>query len=73
MLSISPKIDPMLNLAASGGLVVFLDRIDMGRWLVALRNNDATKAFNYGAYIGNRYKDFPALFGAAGTPSRQDK
>jgi hypothetical protein len=53
----------MLNLAASCCLVVLLDRIDMGRWSVALRNNDATKAINYGAYTGNRYKDFPALFG----------
>jgi hypothetical protein len=39
-------------------LVVFLDPIETGGWLVTLENNGSTEAFNYGVYIGNRYKNF---------------
>jgi hypothetical protein len=52
------EVDAMLNLAVAHGLVVFLDPIETGGWLVTLQNNGTTKAYNYGVYLGNRYKSF---------------
>jgi hypothetical protein len=52
------RVDSMVNLAATYNLVVFLDPIETGGWLVTLENNGSAKAFNYGVYIGNRYKTF---------------
>ena len=52
------RVDSMVNLAATYNLVVFLDPIETGGWLVTLENNGSTKAYNYGVYIGNRYKNF---------------
>ena len=52
------RIDSMVNTASTYKLIVFLDPIETGSWLVTLRNNGSTKAFNYGVYIGNRYKNF---------------
>jgi len=52
------RVDSMLNLAATYNQVVFLDPIETGGWLVTLENNGGTKAYNYGVYIGDRYKNF---------------
>jgi hypothetical protein len=41
--------------------VVFLDPIETGGCLVTLENNGATNAYNYGVYIGTRYKNFPNI------------
>src|SRR3984893_2001010 len=49
----------MINLAAQYGITVFLDPIETGGWLSILRYNGTAKAFNYGVYVGNRYKKFP--------------
>jgi len=51
-------VDSMVNLAATYNLVVFLDPIETGGWLVTLENNGSTDAYNYGVYLGNRYKNF---------------
>ncbi|HJZ79387.1 MAG TPA: DUF4038 domain-containing protein, partial [Pyrinomonadaceae bacterium] len=53
--------DATINLASSYGINLFLDPIETGGWLVTLRNNGNTKAFNYGVYLGNRYKTFPNI------------
>jgi hypothetical protein len=42
-------------------MVVILDPIDTEGWLPALRSNGADKAFSYGQYLGNRYKEFPNI------------
>ena len=55
------RVDNMLNLAATHNLVVFLDPIETGGWLVTLENNGTTNAFNYGVYVGTRYKNFPNI------------
>ena len=55
------RVDSMLTLASTNNLVVFLDPIETGGWLVTLENNGTTNAFNYGAYIGTRYKNFPNI------------
>ena len=53
------RADDMINLAAQYGITVFLDPIETGGWLSILRYNGTAKAFNYGVYVGNRYKKFP--------------
>jgi uncharacterized repeat protein (TIGR03803 family) len=60
------KLDALVRLAASYGLVVVLDPIETGGWLVTLENNGATKAYNYGAFLGSRYKDFPNIVWESG-------
>jgi hypothetical protein len=56
----------MLNLAAAHGLVVFLDPIETGGWLVTLESNGTNRAYNYGVYLGNRYKNFPNIVWLSG-------
>jgi hypothetical protein len=60
------QLDALINLAAADGLVVVLDPIETGGWLPTLRNNGPTNAFNYGAYLGNRYKNFTNLIWQSG-------
>ena len=52
------QVDTMLNLAAQNNMVVLLGPIETGGWLDVLRSNGTTKAYNYGVYLGNRYKNF---------------
>jgi Protein of unknown function (DUF4038)/Putative collagen-binding domain of a collagenase len=58
------EIDAMINLAKTYNLVVMLNPLDNYTFLNqsgsggTLQNNGATKTFNYGAYLGNRYKNF---------------
>ncbi|MGC1293976.1 MAG: DUF4038 domain-containing protein [Alloacidobacterium sp.] len=60
------RIDDMVNLAGESGLTVFLDPIETGGWLQTLEANGATKAFNYGAFLGTRYKSFPNIVWLSG-------
>jgi hypothetical protein len=60
------KVDDVLNLAAQNGIVVFLDPIETGGWTITLENNGSTKAFNYGAFLGARYKNFPNIVWLSG-------
>jgi hypothetical protein len=55
------RVDDMLRLAADHGMVVLLDPIETISWLDILRKNGTSKAFEYGQYLGNRYKDFPNI------------
>jgi hypothetical protein len=55
------EYDAAVASAASYGMLIFLDPIETGSWLVTLRKNGATKAFKYGVYVGNRYKNFPNI------------
>lgn len=55
------RADAMLRLAASYGIVVFLDPIETGGWLDTLRGNGTAKAAAYGRYLGRRYRRFPNL------------
>jgi hypothetical protein len=55
------RVDDMLHLAADHGMVVLLDPIETISWLDLLRKNGTSKAFEYGQYLGNRYKDFPNI------------
>ena len=55
------RVDDMLSIAADHGMVVVLDPIETISWLDVLRKNGDSKAFEYGQYLGNRYKDFPNI------------
>jgi hypothetical protein len=55
------RVDDVLRIAADHGMVVLLDPIETISWLDILRKNGASKAFEYGQYLGNRYKDFPNI------------
>jgi hypothetical protein len=52
------RVDDMIKLAAQYGLAIILDPIETGGWLPTLQSNGATKDFNYGAFLGNRYESF---------------
>jgi hypothetical protein len=55
------RVDDMLRIAADHGMLVLLDPIETISWLDILRKNGTSKAFGYGRYLGNRYKDFPNI------------
>ena len=60
------RLDSLVSAAASYGLVVMLNPIETGGWLTTLENNGPTKAFNYGAFLGSRYKDSPNILWESG-------
>ena len=55
------RVDQMINIAASNGITVLLDAFETGGWMSFLEAQGNTKAFNWGAYLGNRYKNFPNI------------
>jgi len=55
------RADVAINLAAANGMVVILAPIETIGWLRTLRANGIDKAFAYGQYLGNRYKNFPNI------------
>jgi len=60
------RVDDMLNLAAEHGITVFLDPADTGGWMSEIENNGPQNDFNYGVYLGNRYKNFPNIIWISG-------
>jgi hypothetical protein len=60
------RADAIINLAAQHGILVILDPIETGGWLPVLRDNGVDQAYNYGVFLGNRYKDFPNLLWMSG-------
>jgi hypothetical protein len=60
------RLDTLVATAALHGLAVFIDPIETGGWLTTLENNGATKAFNYGAFLGSRYKNSPNVLWQSG-------
>jgi Protein of unknown function (DUF4038)/Putative collagen-binding domain of a collagenase len=55
------KVDAILNLAAQYGMVVFLDPAETGGWLNTAKANGIAKCTSYGAFLGNRYRNFPNI------------
>lgn len=51
----------MIRLAAAHGMVVILDPIETAGWLNTLMANGVARAFAYGQYLGDRYKDLPNI------------
>jgi hypothetical protein len=52
------RVDRLVNAAAAYGLTVLLDPVETGDFLETLRYNGPTKAFDYGVYVGTRYRNF---------------
>jgi hypothetical protein len=48
----------MISLAAKYNLLVFLDPIEPGGFLTNMLNNGPDACYQYGKYVGNRYKKF---------------
>jgi hypothetical protein len=55
------RVDAMVNLAAQYGVTLFLDPTETGGWMKIFENNGTTKAYNFGVYLGNRYKNDPNI------------
>ena len=55
------RADSIINIAAAHGMVVILDPIETIGWLSTLRANGIDKAFAFGQYLGNRYKNIPNI------------
>jgi hypothetical protein len=53
------RLDAVVSMAAANGFLVFLDPIETIGWLQTLQNNGTSKAFDFGVFLGNRYKDYP--------------
>jgi hypothetical protein len=52
------RLDRMVALAQKHGLLVFLNPIETVGWLPTLRENGEATDFEYGRFLGKRYKDF---------------
>jgi len=55
------RIDAMVQAAATLNMVVFLDIFENYSDLSVYEANGNTAVYNYGAYLGNRYKNFPNI------------
>ena len=55
------ELDNFINMAASYGQVVLFDPLTTADYMNDMRASGPTKAFNFGAYLGNRYKNFPNI------------
>jgi hypothetical protein len=55
------RVDDVVQLAATNGMIVLLDPIETSGWLGVLQTNGVPKAFAYGQYLGRRYKEFPNI------------
>ena len=52
------EIDTLLTDAANNGLMVVFNPLITQNFLVTFQNAGNTKCFNWGVYLGNRYKNF---------------
>jgi hypothetical protein len=60
------RIDAIVNLAATDGICCFLDLADTGGLIDTITANGPTKCFNFGVFLGNRYKSFPNIVWISG-------
>jgi hypothetical protein len=60
------RIDSMVAAAAQNGIMILMDTWETGAEMPLLRSNGNTKAFNYGVYLGNRYKNSPNIIWITG-------
>jgi hypothetical protein len=52
------RADAIIQSAAKHGIAVFLDPIETGSWLDVLRRNGLGKAYAYGRFLGEHYREF---------------
>lgn len=51
------RVDAMLNLCEQYGITALLTPLSFMMYAATMRANGVTKCYNYGVYLGNRYKD----------------
>ncbi len=56
----------MIKLAADHGITVFLDPAETGGWLGDIDQAGATNDYNYGVYVGKRFKNFRNIIWTSG-------
>ena len=52
------RVDQMVRLAANHGIQIVMDAFETAGWMPVLELNGIQKAFRYGKFLGNRYKNF---------------
>jgi hypothetical protein len=55
------RLDTLVSIAESYGIIVFMSCADMIDANHLWKTNGNVKCYNYGAYLGNRYKDCPNI------------
>jgi hypothetical protein len=60
------RMDTMVRLAQNHGITLMLDPVETGALLPLLRRNGTAKDFNYGAFLGSRYKNAPNVMWMSG-------
>ena len=55
------RVDAIVTAAAQNGVTILMDNWETGAGMPLLRSNGNTKAFNYGVFLGNRYKNSPNI------------
>jgi Protein of unknown function (DUF4038)/Putative collagen-binding domain of a collagenase len=60
------RVDEMINLAAKYGLNVIAYPMETGGWLNTMEAEGVTACYQYGKFIGRRYKDFRNIIWAFG-------
>lgn len=60
------RADDMIKLAAAHGITVLLDPAETGGWLSKIDQAGARYDFNYGVYLGKRYRNFPNIIWFSG-------
>jgi hypothetical protein len=53
------RIDTMVGIAAKYNITIFLDAFETGGWMSFLEAQGNAKAFNWGVFLGNRFRDVP--------------
>ena len=72
------RVDDMVNLAKQYGITIFIDALNNDGWMNVggsdtdvVAANGSTTDYNFGAYLGNRYKNFPNVDGSSAMTSRR--
>jgi hypothetical protein len=60
------RAETMIRLAAKAGMVVFLDPIETGGWLGALRRNGVARDRAYGRFLGRSFRALPNIVWMSG-------
>src|SRR5438046_5355544 len=60
------RVDQMVRLAANHGIQIVMDAFETAGWMPFLEQNGFQKAFRYGKFLGNRYKNFNKIIWITG-------
>ena len=55
------RVDQLISVAASYGIVILLDSLETGGWMDTFRQNGTTRANTWGTLIGDHFKNSPNI------------